>query len=216
MSTKKTIRGSAKRKPIDSLTVEEVEKMLAFVSEIPHVDHSKRNRLLLLLGIDAGLRLSEMLAIRICDVWKHGDVVEGLTIRDEDAKYASGRTIDLTGRLRKALDIWGQTIIDRGFLNDQPLFPGLTKRSKRLSRRQVQNVVALIGQTSINKHVTPHQLRHHAATRLLKVTNLRVVQQFLGHRYISTTQIYTHPDRVDLKRAIEKRRQSDLSDITPY
>lgn len=204
------------RKPIDSLTVEEVEKMLAFVSEIPHVDHSKRNRLLLLLGIDAGLRLSEMLAIRVCDVWKHGNVVEGLTIRDEDAKYRSGRTIDLTSRLRKALDAWGQTIIDRGFLNDRPLFPGLTSRSNRLSRRQVQNIIGVIGSIAIGKHVTPHQLRHHAATRLLKVTNLRVVQQFLGHRFISTTQIYTHPDRVDLKRAIESRRASDLSDITPF
>lgn len=204
------------KKTIDSLTVEEVEKMLTFASSVPHVDHSKRNRLLLLLGIDAGLRLSEMLAIRVCDVWKHGDVVDGLTIRDQDAKYRSGRTIDLTGRLKRALDAWGQTLLDRGFLNDRPLFPGLTSRSERLSRRQVQNVVGLIGRTSIGKHVTPHQLRHHAATRLLKVTNLRVVQQFLGHRYISTTQIYTHPDRVDLKQAIEKRRQSDLSDSTPY
>lgn len=204
------------RKAIDSLTVEEVEKMLAFVSSVPHLDHSKRNTVLLLLGVDAGLRLSEMLAIRVKDCWIQGTVVEALTIRDEDAKYGSGRTIDLTHRLRKALDLWSDVVMGQGYRIDDPFFPGLTCRSNRLSRRQVQNIIAQIGQLSIDKHVTPHQLRHHAATRLLKVTNLKVVQMFLGHRSISTTQVYTHPDRVDQKEAIERRRQSDLSDTTPY
>lgn len=204
------------RKAIDSLTVEEVEKMLTFVSGVPHLDHSKRNRLILLLGIDAGLRLSEMIAIRLSDCWLQGSVVEALSIRDEDAKYGSGRTIDLTQRLRDAFASWSDVVMGGGYRNEDPLFPGLTVRSWKLSRRQIQYIVGHIGQSSIGKHVTPHQLRHHAATRLLKVTNLKVVQQFLGHKSISTTQIYTHPDRVDLKKAVEARRQSDLSDSTPY
>lgn len=207
---------SRSRKPIDSLTVEEVEKMLTFVAELPHLNHSRRNRCLLLLGIDAGLRLSEMLAVRIGDVWTQGVNVDALTIRDEDAKYGSGRTVDLTNRLKESLDVWSTVVMEIPCTPGSPLFPGLTHRSVRLSRRQVQNVIGQIGQLAISKHVTPHQLRHHAATRLLKVTNLRVVQQFLGHRSISTTEIYTHPDRVDQKKALEARRQSDLSDITPY
>lgn len=216
MSKKNTRPQSGSRKPIDSLTVEEVEKMLTFVAELPHLKHSKRNRLLLLLGIDAGLRLSEMLGIRVYDVCTQGVIIDALTISDAVAKYGSGRTIDLTQRLRDSIGNWIDVLMDREKNDSDPLFPGLNMLTKRLSRRQVQNIVSYIGKLAISKHVTPHQLRHHAATRLLKVTNLRVVQQFLGHKYISTTQIYTHPDRVDLQKAIEARRQSDLSDRLPY
>ncbi len=216
MPSPATVIKSRKRGPIDSLTVIEVDKMLAFVQELPHIKHSKRNRLILLLGIDGGFRLSEILGVQIGDVWKHGQVVNAIQISDQVAKYGSGRTIDLTARLRIALEKWLFEFPGRYEDQDDPLFPGLTKRSNRLSRRQVQNIVSQISKLAIDKHVTPHQLRHHAATRLLKVTNLRVVQQFLGHRHISTTQIYTHPDRVDLKKALETRRTNDLADGCPY
>jgi integrase len=70
----------------------------------------------------------------------------------------------------------------------------------------------LIGRTAVHAlghRIKPHTLRHTFATRLLEQTNIRVVQEALGHRSIRSTQIYTHPTMSDLRTAIQKTEEEE-------
>ena len=76
---------------------------------------------------------------------------------------------------------------------------------KPLNPRYVQQMVARLAERAgIEKRVTPHVLRHTAATLLLKGhRNLREVQEFLGHANVATTQVYTHVLAEDLVEAVD-------------
>ena len=82
----------------------------------------------------------------------------------------------------------------------------ISKRGDRLTSRYVQKKLQELRlSANLNKNVTPHKLRHTFATHLLKNgTNIRLVQELLGHSSISTTQIYTHSNSKDLDEAIKK------------
>lgn len=88
------------------------------------------------------------------------------------------------------------------YQEEEALF--ISKRGQRLTTRYIQTLVkktaALAG---LDKNITPHKLRHTFATHMLKNgANLRQVQELLGHSNVSTTQIYTHSDVEDLKKAM--------------
>ena len=83
-----------------------------------------------------------------------------------------------------------------------------------LNPRYLQQMVArLAKRAGIEKRVTPHTLRHTAATLLLKAgRNLREVQEFLGHSTVSTTQVYTHVLAEDLVEAVDSMPDVEAPD----
>jgi site-specific recombinase XerD len=74
--------------------------------------------------------------------------------------------------------------------------------TKHISKRTIHYIISRASMKSIGRTIHPHVLRHTFATRMMFVTNLRVVQQLLGHKNLSSTQIYTHPKREDLQNAV--------------
>jgi site-specific recombinase XerD len=80
----------------------------------------------------------------------------------------------------------------------------------RLSTQGITNVIAkLRKEARIKRHVTPHMLRHTVATLLLRNgVDIRVVQEFLGHASIATTQRYTHITKEHMVRVLRKRHPS--------
>lgn len=86
----------------------------------------------------------------------------------------------------------------------------LNSSRKRLSTQGIANVVAqLRREAGIERHVTPHMLRHTVATLLLQNgVDIRVVQEFLGHASIATTQRYTHVSKEHLIGVLQKRHPS--------
>jgi site-specific recombinase XerD len=82
----------------------------------------------------------------------------------------------------------------------------LNRNNKRLDQRSIRNVVYQAAKKAgIKKHISPHTLRHTAATHILdNGCDLRTVQEILGHKKLSTTQIYTHVAIETLKKIYEK------------
>lgn len=75
-----------------------------------------------------------------------------------------------------------------------------------VSTRTLQRLVARLGREVLGRSLWPHVLRHTYATRMMRVCELRVVQELLGHRSVKSTQVYTHVSSEDLVEAAGKVR----------
>ncbi|MFH1791604.1 MAG: tyrosine-type recombinase/integrase, partial [Candidatus Omnitrophota bacterium] len=146
----------------------------------------------------AGLRVSELVGINVADVdFISGIVkvlgkgrVERLTPIGDKAVMAVRRYME-----RRNKEGWGrQTAL---FLN---------KYGKRITDRSIRRVVdKYIAVAAIKEKISPHSLRHSFATHLLnKGADLRSVQELLGHKNLSTTQIYTHVSAERLKKVYDR------------
>lgn len=168
-------------------------------------DQSNRDYTMIFLCLSSGLRCSELVGLRIEDIAPYGDVSSILTVPVRIAKRSKKREIPITDETKSILKLFLLFKNDCGELTDSfsPLF--ISRYTARpLSSRDFQRIVKELSITSIGRSISPHTLRHTFATRLLKHTNLRVVQELLGHSSIQTTQIYTHVSITDSQLAIDK------------
>ncbi|MFI5232987.1 MAG: site-specific tyrosine recombinase XerD [Gemmatimonadales bacterium] len=180
------------------LTVDEVGRVLGAVTlDEPLVF---RDRAMLELAYGAGLRVSEWIDLGVQDLLLDDGVVRVFGKGSKERLVPIGRSaIGAVGMYLREL----RPRLERGEGKGR-LF--LNARGKPLSRmgawKILRKYVELAG---IEKHVSPHTLRHSFATHLLEGgADLRAVQEMLGHADISTTQIYTHVDREYL-RSVHKQ-----------
>jgi len=177
----------------DVLTADEVSRLIA----APTLDEplAFRDRAMLELAYGAGLRVSEWITLGVRDL-----------LLDEGLLRVFGK-----GGKERLVPI-GRTAIGAAALYLRELRPRLEKgqgkgvlllnaRGEPLSRMGAWKILRkYVDQARIEKHVSPHTLRHSFATHLLEGgADLRAVQEMLGHADISTTQIYTHVDREYLR-----------------
>lgn len=192
---------------LNTLTPEECDKLLFHLltppgNKAPPRVH-QRNFTMALLMLDTGLRVGELVQLRQDQLWFAGAAVGALTIDKDQAKNKHERTISLTIRLDAAI-----TIMQRQWWSDQlclkPRYAFYSRTCHRpITTRQVRRIIASSSTLSIGREIHPHLLRHTFATRLMRNTSLRVVQECLGHSNITSTQIYTHPNSDDRKKAID-------------
>jgi len=161
------------------LSKQEVARLIARPRNLKH-------RALLLLLYSSGLRVSELVRLRPEDI----DADRGL-LRVRGGKGAKDRYTLLADRAVEALRIYWKAYRPSGWL-----FPG-ARAGRHLNTRSVQRLVTRAArEAGISKAVTPHTLRHSFATHLLEGgTNLRIIQELLGHASSRTTQRYTHVAR---------------------
>ena len=177
----------------DVLTVDEVERLLA----APTMDDPLyfRDRAMLELAYGAGLRVSEWIGVEAKDLLFDQGVVRVF------GKGSKERLVPLGRNAIAALAIYRRELrpkLEHG-RGRGALF--LNARGEPLSRMGAWKILRkYVDRSGIEKHVTPHTLRHSFATHLLEGgADLRAVQEMLGHTDISTTQIYTHVDREYLR-----------------
>ena len=170
-----------------------------------------RNCTMLLLMLDAGLRVGEVVSLVMSDLFFQYLPVQTLTVRAEIAKTKEERTIPLSDRLQDLLVEFGR--VEEDWFQTMPrryAFEG-NVQFQPLTTRQVERIVTRAAEKSIGRPVHPHIFRHTFASRLMRKVNIRTVQVLLGHKHITSTQIYTHPNQDDLKNAIATLDQSQDS-----
>ena len=145
----------------------------------------------------SGCRVGEMVGLNVKDLeWEAGyAIITG--------KGNKERRVFFGGPARRALEQYWQTsrpVLLKTNLDEAAFF--LNKRGKRISSRSVRFLLdQYVQKIALQKHVSPHTLRHTFATHLLNGgADLRSVQELLGHVNLSTTQIYTHLTREKLKQ----------------
>lgn len=143
--------------------------------------------------------------------------VSALDIRDFFVREAAFRVQGKGGRDRLAFIVDEETVrIQQAHLDARASIktesPALfiNASGRRLSTQGITNVIARLRRAArIKRHVTPHMLRHTVATLLLRNgLDIRVVQEFLGHASIATTQRYTHVTKEHMVRELRKRHPS--------
>ncbi len=163
-----------------TMTLDEVERLL----EAPDISTLRglRDRAMLEVLYASGLRVSELVGLR------RGDVNLKMGYLRVIGKGSKERIVPL-GRIAGE---WLQRYLDARDDDLPCLFPG--PRRKALSRVAFWQIIQrLATRAGIVKEISPHSLRHSFATHLLeRGADLRAIQEMLGHRSITTTQIYTH------------------------
>lgn len=161
-----------------------------------------RNYVMACIMLEAGLRVGELVQLKVSHLWFGDSPVTTLVVTGDIAKNHRRREIPVSSYLSNAIrflreDFWFG-IEPYADLNSFTYEEG----RPNISTRQVERIIENAGMMSLNRPVNPHMLRHTFATRLSRVTSIRTVQLLLGHNNLSSTQIYTHPDAEDLRSAI--------------
>ncbi len=193
------------RKLPDTLSTSEIDQL------VEAIDLSKpqgeRNRAILEVLYGCGLRVSELIGLKISDLFfdegfikvtGKGDKQRFVPIGDHTIRY-----IELYRREVRIHQPVQPEAVDTLFLN---------RRGKALTRAMIFTIVKQLAETAgIRKKISPHTFRHSFATHLLENgADLRAIQQMLGHESITTTEVYTHIDKRHLTEVINKfhpRRQ---------
>ena len=180
----------------DVLTVEEVEQI---INSIP-LDNTKgkRDRAMLELLYSCGLRVSELTALRLSDLFFGEGYIRVM------GKGSKQRLVPVGNVARERIMIYMDCRKAKDSKNKDILF--LSNRGGALTRVMVFYVIRdVVERAGIDKTVSPHIFRHSFATHLLAGgASIRQVQEMLGHESIETTEIYTHLDTSRLRETIEK------------
>lgn len=171
------------------LTEEEASNLM---EARPSKLHSLRNKAILELLYSSGLRRSELIGLNICDINFQQGYARVL------GKGSKERIVPITDI---ALDSIQNYLLTRPqYLPSDPLF--LSSYQRRISGEGIRQIIK---QSAINtklvRHITPHSLRHSFATHLLNNgCDLKTLQEMLGHKSLSATQVYTHVSLDRLKK----------------
>ena len=187
------------RKLPDTLTEEEINLLIA------SIDLSKpqgeRNRAILETMYSCGLRVSELISLKISDIFfdegfikvvGKGNKERFVPIHFKAQKYINSYIVSIRSHISIVKEF------------EDILF--LNRRGKGLSRQMIfillKELAVII---NLNKKISPHTFRHSFATHLLKNgADLRSIQQMLGHESITTTEVYVHLDTSFLKKVVEQ------------
>lgn len=183
----------------DFLSVDEINRI------VQAIDLSKpegeRNRAILETMYSCGLRVSELVNLRISSLYPDLGFIKVIGKGDKERLIPIGNTaLKFIGIYRSQVRI--HMPVKKG--NEDILF--LNRRGAALSRQMIFILLKeLVREAGIKKTVSPHTFRHSFATHLVEGgADLRAVQEMLGHESITTTEIYTHLDRAYLRETLQK------------
>ena len=185
------------RKLPDTLAVQEIDALIAAIDLSSN--EGERNRAMLETLYGCGLRVSELVSLKISDLFFDEGFIK-IT-----GKGNKERFVPIGKLTQKYIEIYqnevrGNLTIKKGC--EDTLF--LNRRGNQLTRAMIFTIIKdLAVKIGLKKNISPHTLRHSFATHLLENgADLRSIQLMLGHESITTTEIYVHLDRSFLKEVM--------------
>lgn len=178
------------RKLPDTMSLEEIDALINAVDLSSN--EGERNRAMLETLYGCGLRVSELVSLKISDLFFEEGFVK-IT-----GKGNKQRFVPIGNLTQKYIQLYKENVrsyvpVKKGF--EDTLF--LNRRGSQLTRAMIFTIIKdLATKINLNKTISPHTLRHSFATHLLENgADLRSIQLMLGHESITTTEIYVHLDR---------------------
>ena len=187
------------RKLPDTLSEEEINDLIGAIDLSK--PEGERNRAILETLYGCGLRVSELLDLRLSDLYFEEDFIK-VTGKGDKQRFVPISEIN-----KKYINIYRKEIrvhmpIKKGF--EDILF--LNRRGRQLTRAMIFTIIKKLAvDIGLHKSISPHTFRHSFATHLLQNgADLRAIQQMLGHESITTTEVYMHVDRTHLAEVMNK------------
>ncbi|WP_228237611.1 site-specific tyrosine recombinase XerD [Allomuricauda sp. M10] len=187
------------RKLPDTLSVDEINDL------IQSIDLSKpegeRNRAILETLYGCGLRVSELINLKLSDLYFDEDFIK------VTGKGNKQRFVPISGLNKKYINLYrGQVRVHLPIHKEHQDYVFLNRRGKQLTRAMIFTIIKqLAEQIGLKKSISPHTFRHSFATHLLENgADLRAIQQMLGHESITTTEVYMHVNRVHLSKVLNE------------
>lgn len=180
----------------DVLSTDEIDRIIAAIDG--STAKGRRDSAMLEVLYSCGLRVSELTALRI------GDLFFGEGYIRVTGKGDKQRLVPISAAARDKIQLYLECRSTRR-RGEDTLF--LNNRGQAMTRITVFNIIKRAAlEAGIDKQISPHTFRHSFATHLLEGgADIRQVQELLGHENILTTEIYTHLDRTHLQRTIEDK-----------
>ena len=187
------------RKLPDTLSTEEIDALIAAIDLSK--PEGERNRAILETLYGCGLRVSELIDLRLSDLYFEEGFIK------VTGKGNKSRFVPIAEATKKYINLYRNHIrnhqdIKKG--HEDTLY--LNRRGRQLTRAMIFTIIRQLSEASgLHKKISPHTFRHSFATHLLENgADLRAIQQMLGHESITTTEIYVHLDRSHLRKVMEE------------
>ena len=183
----------------DTLSEQEINSLISAI-DLSKAE-GERNRAMLETMYSCGLRVSELIHLKISDLFFEEGFIK-IVGKGNKERFVPIHSSAQNYIMLYMNEIRSHLSIKKGF--EDTLF--LNRRGKSLSRQMIFMILkALAIKINLNKKISPHTFRHSFATHLLKNgADLRAIQQMLGHESITTTEVYVHLDTSYLKEVVEK------------
>ena len=191
------LEGPKKSKHLPTvLSLDEINRMMAAIDLSSNEGH--RNRAMMEMLYGSGLRVSELVGLQLSKIYldEHYMLIEG--------KGSKQRLVPLSPVAEEWFGYWMQERSTWPLKPESKDIAFVNRYGRPMTRAMVFTIVRrLCAEAGITKTVSPHTLRHSFATHLLQNgADLRIIQQLLGHEDLATTEIYTHLDVADLRKAV--------------
>jgi integrase/recombinase XerD len=187
------------RKLPDTLSVQEIDALIAAIDL--SAPEGERNRAMLETLYGCGLRVSELVALQISDLFFEEGFIK-ITGKGNKQRFVPIAPLTMKYISIYKNEVRNKVAVQKGF--DDILF--LNRRGKMLTRAMVFTIIRkLAHEIGLKKSISPHTFRHSFATHLLENgADLRSIQLMLGHESITTTEIYVHLDRKHLTQVVQQ------------
>ncbi|WP_108244996.1 site-specific tyrosine recombinase XerD [Muricauda brasiliensis] len=187
------------RKLPDTLSEDEINQLIAAIDLSK--PEGERNRAILETLYGCGLRVSELISLKLSDLYFDEDFIK------VTGKGNKQRFVPISEINQKYINIyWKEVRIHLPIQKEHEDFVFLNRRGKQLTRAMIFTIVKqLAEEIGLKKNISPHTFRHSFATHLLENgADLRAIQQMLGHESITTTEVYMHVNRSHLANILKE------------